>query len=365
MIRVMTGLDTPLPAPDDDLDKTVSTSNGASPRTGNGRPRVHLTLAINDSDQVRDLVAGKVPVNGIDLTCLLLPVEEIFFRFTHHREWEVSELSFAKYCALRAQGDDSVTAIPVFPSRAFRHSAIYVRADAPIDDPTTLRGARIGIPEWNVTAVVYARALLAHEYGVDLRHVRWVQGGTNQPGRTETLPVRLPDGVRVETERERSLDALLRSGELDALIAPHPPEGFTDGSGAIVRLFSDTVAEEQRYFERTGIFPIMHVVVLRADINERYPWAATNLFKAFEAAKDRSLARMEDDNAPRTPIPWSSSHARRTREILGGDPWPYGVEPNRSTIEAFINFAAEQGICERRLTPEDLFAPQVQDFYRI
>jgi 4,5-dihydroxyphthalate decarboxylase len=331
----------------------------------NGRPKIHLTLAINDSDQVRDVITGQVPVVGIDLTCLLFEVEEIFFRFTHHREWEVSELSFAKYCSLRAQGDESVIAIPVFPSRSFRHSAIYVRHDGPVDDPQALRGARIGFPEWTVTATVYARALLQHEYGVELSDVRWVQGGTNEAGRVETLPVQLPDGIEVRPERQSSLNDLLIAGEIDAIIAPHPPTGYTDGSGQIVRLFSDSPAAEEAYFKRTGIFPIMHVLVLRADVHERYPWAAANLFTAFEDAKQRSLARMLDANAPRTPVPWAAAHAQRAVSVFGPDLWPYGLEANRTTIEAFLDYAVEQGVCQRRLEPDELFAPQVREFFRV
>jgi 4,5-dihydroxyphthalate decarboxylase len=333
--------------------------------TGNGRRNIHLTLAINDSDQVRDIVTGLVPVAGVDLTCLLLEVEEIFFRFTRHKEWDVSELSFAKYCSLRAQGDQSLVAIPVFPSRSFRHSAIYVRHDGPVDDPGALLGARIGLPEWNVTATVYARALLEHEYGVTLRDVSWVQGGTNEPGRVETLPVNVPDGIAIRPERDRSLNDLLIAGDVDAVIAPHPPTGFTDGSGRIVRLFSDVAAVEEKYYRRTKIFPIMHVVVLRADVHERYPWVALNLYTAFEAAKNRSLERMLDANAPRTPVPLAVAHANHIRTVFGPDLWPYGVEPNVTTIAAFIEYAVEQGVCERSLAPEELFVPQAREFFRV
>lgn len=333
--------------------------------TGNGRHNVRLTLAVNDSDHVRDLVSGKVTATGIDLTCLLYEVEEIFFRFTDHREWEVSEFSFAKYCTLRGVGDESLTAIPVFPSRSFRHSAIYIRHDGPVDQPEALAGARIGFPEWNVTATVYARALLQHEYGVDLEGIVWVQAGTNEAGRIETLPVNLPAGIRVQPDRQRSLNDLLVAGEIDAIMAPHPPTAFADGSGEIVRLFSDCEAAERAYFERTGIFPIMHVIVLRSDVHERYPWAAANLFTAFEEAKQRSLARMTDSNAPRTPVPWQTAHTRRVQAVLGPDIWPYGLEQNRTTIEAFLQYATEQGIMRMPLAPEDLFAPQVRQFFRV
>ncbi|HWI22419.1 MAG TPA: hypothetical protein VNT22_07375 [Baekduia sp.] len=335
--------------------------------TGADAPRrnIHLTLGINDSDHVRDLVSGRVQVDGIDLTCLLMEVEEIFFRFTRNHEWDVSELSFGKYCAMRAAGDDSLIAIPVFPSRSFRHSAIYVRPDGPVNDPTALAGARIGFPEWTVTATVYARALLQHEYGLDLTEIDWVQGGTNEPGRRETLPVKLPAGVRVRAESQRSLNEMLIAGDIDAIVAPHTPSGFDDGSGDIVRLFSDWSGEEQSYYKRTGIFPIMHLVVIRKEVDSAYPWAAANLFKAFLEAKDRSVKRMLDSNAPLTPVPWGPVHVARVQEIMGPDVWPYGLEASRTTIEAFLRYAYEQGVCARKLECEELFAPSVLEFFRV
>jgi 4,5-dihydroxyphthalate decarboxylase len=319
-----------------------------------GRDNVRLTLAINEYDHVRDLVAGLVPVQGVDLTCLSLPVEEIFYRFTRFREWDVSELSLAKYCALRSRGDDSLYGLPVFTSRVFRHSAFFVRAGGPIDDPRALR--RIGIPEWTVTATVYGRAILEHEYGVGLRDVTWVQGGVNEPGRIETLDVDLPEGVRIRREPERSLQDLLLAGELDAILAPHPPAAF--GSGTVVRLFSDARAEETAYFQRTGVFPIMHLIALRADVHQAHPWIAQNLVTAFALARDRSVARALDPNVSHFPMPWplppSAAYA-----------WPYGVEPNRTTLSAFLRFAHEQGVCARTLEPEDLFAEPVRTSFRV
>ena len=326
---------------------------------------MRLTLAINDSDQVRDVLSGAVPVDGVDLTTLLLEAEEIFFRFVRHREWEISELSLAKYTTLRGQGDDSVIAIPVFPSRMFRHSAIYIRPDGPRDDPRALAGARIGVPEWSVTATVFARALLEHEYGVSLAGVRWVQGGTNEPGRIEGLAIAPPPGMTIEPERDRSLTELLLAGEIEAIIAPHAPTAFEDRSGQIVRLFSDTQAAEEDYYRRTGIYPIMHVLVLRSDVHREYPWVAANLLKAFTVAKDRSLARAVDTNVPRSPIPWAAARATAARGLFGEDLWPYGVEANRTTLAAFLDYAHEQGLTPRRLEPEELFAPQTLTSFRV
>jgi len=326
---------------------------------------VPLTMGVSEYDHLRDLVDGRVEVQGVDLRCLTLPVEELFFRFTQFREWDVSELSMGKYCALRSRGDDSLRAIPVFPSRMFRHSAIFVRADGPVDDPAALRGGRIGIPEWTVTATIYGRALLQYEYGVGLEDVRWVQGGTNEPGRIETLPTALPDGVRVERVSDASLTDLLVAGELDAVIAPHPPHALTDGSGRVVRLFSDPTAVERASFAATGVFPIMHVIALRADIDDAHPWIAGNLVRAFSEARDRSLARVRDMNASRLPIPWGAAEANAAFDAFDGEPWPYGLEPNRTTLDAFLGYAHEQGVCAKRLAPEDLFEERVHASFRI
>lgn len=329
------------------------------------RGNVSLTMALSDSDHVRDVVSGVVGVEGVDLTCLEYEVEEIFFRFTRHREWHISELSMGKCAALRGSGDDSVIAIPVFTSRMFRHSALYIRPDGPIDDPGALRGGRIGIPEWTVTATIYGRDLLASEYGVGLTDVEWVQGGTNEPGRVETLAVSVPDGVRVTPESDRSLTDLLLAGELDAILAPHAPAAFEDGSGRVVRLLGDTEAAERDYHRRTGIFPIMHVVVVRGDVYRDHPWVARNLMTAFAAAKQRAVARAVDTNAARSPIPWAQAAAGASIDAFGGDPWPYGVDANRPTLSAFLTMCHKQRITERLLAPEDLFAPETLGGFRV
>jgi 4,5-dihydroxyphthalate decarboxylase len=329
------------------------------------RANVSVTLALNEYDHVRDLVSGEVPVEGVDLVCLRLPVEEIFFRFTLFREWDVSELSMAKYCNLRAAGDDSLVAVPVFPSRTFRHSAIWTRPDGPLDDPAALAGGRIGVPEWTQTATVYARGVLADSYGVDLRSVEWVQAGTNEPGRIEPVELTLPDGVRLTAAPERSLNDMLIDGELDAVIAAHPPRGATDGSGRIVRLLSDYRAAEEAYYAQTGVFPIMHVIVVKRELYERHRWVAMNLVRAFEESKRRALVRALDPNAPFFPIPWTFANAERATEIVGADPWPYGLEPNRPTLETFLRWMHEQGACARRLDPEELFAPETLQSFRV
>ena len=326
---------------------------------------VPLTLALHEYDHVRDLASGAVPVEGVALTCLQHPVEEIFFRFTRFREWGASELSLAKYCSLRAAGDESLVAIPVFTSRAFRHSAIFIRADGPLDDPGALAGGRIGVPEWTQTATVYARGVLAHDYGVALEDVSWVQAGTNEPGRTEGVAVTLPPGVSVTPMPDRTLNDMLIAGELDAVIAAHPPAEFERGGTRVVRLFSDYRSVEEESYRRTGVFPIMHVVSLQAEVHARHPWLAMNLLTAFTEAKRRSLERMVDANAPYLPVPWAPANAQRAADLVGADFWPYGIDPNRRTLETFLQYAHEQGVCATRLEADELFAPQVRQSFRI
>jgi 4,5-dihydroxyphthalate decarboxylase len=324
-----------------------------------------VTIAINDYDHVRDILSGEVPLPGIALTPLRLSgVEEIFFRFSRFREWDVSEMSLAKFVTLRAR-EEPIVAIPVFPSRMFRHSAIFVRADSPLTDLRELDGARIGVPEWTMTATVYTRGLLVHQYGVALSRVRWFKGGVNEPGRVEGIALRPPADVEVTRVTERSLTEMLLAGDIDAVMAAHPPSAFEDGSGRIRRLLTDARSAEADYYAETGVFPIMHVVALRQEFHEANPWVAMNLVTAFEEAKRRSLARLVEVTTARIPLPWAGELAMEAQQRFGADFWPYGIEPNRPTLETFLLLCHEQGLTERRLDPEELFVPQVQESYRI
>jgi 4,5-dihydroxyphthalate decarboxylase len=330
-----------------------------------GTARLHLTLATTDYDHVRDLMNGAVRAEGIVLTGFVLPVEEIFFRFIKNREWDVSEMSFGKFIAFAAQGNSPFVGIPVFPSRVFRQSSFYVRADRGITKPKDLEGKTVGIPEWAQTAGMYARGFLVEQCGVDLSKIRWVQAGMNQPGRDEKVEFKLAKNIRYEQRRDASLSSLLLSGEIDAAISARVPDAFTAGAGKIVRLYPDYRAEELRYYEATGIFPIMHVIAMRRALFERYPWVAMNLFNAFEEAKRRSLERIGDLTASRIPVPWAAAIADEWGKNFGADPFPYGLEANRKTLDAFCRFAHEQGVTAQRLTPDDLFPKEVRASVRV
>jgi 4,5-dihydroxyphthalate decarboxylase len=330
-----------------------------------GTARLHLTLATTDYDHVRDLSNGVVRADGIVLTAFTLPVEEVFFRFIKNREWDVSEMSFGKFIAYSAQGNSPFVGIPVFPSRVFRQSAFYVRTDRGIRSPKDLAGKTIGIPEWAQTAGIYARGYLAESCGVDLTSIRWVQAGMNQAGREEKVDFTLSKNIRYEQRRDASLSALLLSGEIDAAITARVPDAFATSGGKIARLFPDYRQEEARYFAATGIFPIMHVIAIRRAVFERYPWVAMNLVNAFEEAKRRSLERIADITASRIPVPWSAALLDDCAEEFGADPFPYGLEANRKTLDAFCRFAHDQNVTARRLTPDDLFPQEVKAGVRV
>jgi 4,5-dihydroxyphthalate decarboxylase len=327
--------------------------------------KLALTAALADYDHVRDLALGRVQADGIELTCLTLPIEEIFFRFIVYREWEVSEISLAKYVALTAQGDESYWALPVFPSRVFRHSSIYVRSEGPIASIKDLVRRRVGIPEWAQTAAVYSRGFLQHQYGIDLASIEWVQAGVNQPGRIEKVDVDLPDGVKLTRVSDKSLNQMLLSGEIDAAMAARPPDAFVNSDPRIRRLFPNYRQLEQEYYRSTGIFPIMHAVAVRRDVLHHHPWVPRNLFKAFDEAKRRSIARALEGTASFFPIPWGNAYAEEAMQLLGKDYFPYGIEENRTTLAAFLRYAHEQGICKRLLDVEELFPPQLHSTYRV
>ena len=318
---------------------------------------IPLTFAVGDYEHVRDLRSGDVRPEGIDLTVLRTPIEELLFRFVRFREWEVSEMGLGPYASLVSRGHTDMVGLPVFTSRVFRHSSLYVRTDAGIDSPADLAGKRIGVPEWALTAVIYVRGLLQHAWGIDLHGIQWVQAGVDEAGRADKMNLDLPQ-FSITRQPTRSLSEMLVSGDLDAVISARPPRPFLEGHPRVRRGFENGYAEEVSYYEKTQVFPIMHLVVLRRDAYESHRWIAMNLMKAFEEAKRRALARMSDFNSSHFPVAWLPHHLAFARAQMGEDCWPYGVNANRTTLETFCQYAYEQGACARRLEIEELFAPE-------
>lgn len=327
--------------------------------------KLNLTLAVPDYDHVRDLKNGRVLVEGVDLNVLNLPVEEIFYRFLKYKEWDVSELSFAKYCALKSQGDNSISAIPVFLSRMFRLSSMYVHTDSNIDDPTQLIGKKVGIPEWAQTASIYTRGYIQNELNIPLRKMTWVQSGVNQAGRKEKVKLNIPKDINYLSREDKSLNDMLVDKEIDAIFSARPPISFMNESGLVRRLYEHPETVERDYFLRSNIFPIMHVVAIKQSVLDKDPWVARNLMKAFEEAKNNSITRANDITASYMPIPWLPLTIENLRTSFKEDYWPYGLAENINTIQNFLKFAFQQGLIEHKIDPSDLFPKEVQGLVKV
>jgi len=314
-----------------------------------------LSVATTDYDHFRDLRFGLVKAEGLDLNWLNLGHHECFARFTAHREFDVSELSFAKFAAQVTRADSDIIGLPVVCSRLFRFGAFYVNRKSGIAEAGDLRGRKVGSPEWAHSAAVYMRGWLHNEMDVKLQDVHWIQAGANTPGRMEKVEIELPAGVRLTRIADKSLSDMLASGELDCAIIARPPDCFLQGHPDVVRLFSDPIAMEEASYARTHVWPIMHLIAMRKRIVQDHPWAARNLFNAFVESKRRSLERLLDPAVSRYPLPWLSGYARRIADRFGGDPFPYGIEENRPTWEQMALYTWQQGIARRRFTAEEIF----------
>ncbi|MCW5686963.1 MAG: ABC transporter substrate-binding protein [Pseudolabrys sp.] len=319
---------------------------------------IPLTVAFGDYDRLRPLATEKVQIDGVSPIFSLLYPEEMFFRAFRFADFDVTELSLSSYVVRLARGDCPYVAIPVFPSRAFRHNAIYIRNDRGIERPEDLRGRRIGTPEYQLTANVWVRYILESDYGVAPSDIEWVRGGYEVPGRAEKIALNLPPAIRVsEAPAGQTLSRMLAEGQIDGLIGPRAPSPFDAGHPKVSWLFPDPGAAAMAWYERTKIFPIMHVIGIRRSLLERYPFLAGSLMKAFEASKRMALEALTDTSAPKVTLPLLDESLRRARQLMGHDFWPYGLEPNRETLKAFLETHHRQGLSSRRLDPEELFHP--------
>jgi 4,5-dihydroxyphthalate decarboxylase len=334
--------------------------------TGGRVSKLRLTLACWNYDRTSALADGRVQPDGIEMTCLNLPVEETFFRMIRHQEFDAAEMSLSSYVMSLFRPDRPFVAIPVFPSRVFRHGSIFIHADSGVRHPGDLAGRVVGTPEYQLTACVWIRGILADEYGVAADSVIYRTGGEEQPGRVEKQPIALPPHIRVERiGPDQTLSAMLAKGEIAALYSPRVPSTLGDGRGAVRRLFPDFLPIERDYFRRTRIFPIMHTVVIRREVYERHRWIAQSLYKAFRSAQEATYADLREVAALKVMLPWLPAHVEEVRREMGEDFWPYGLEPNRHVLETFLRYSFEQGLSRELLTPEALFAPETLEAFRI
>lgn len=328
--------------------------------------KLSLTVACPPYDRNQALANGTVAPEGIDMNFLQLEVEEVFWRQIMHSEFDVSESSFSQYTMLRAKGDDRFIAIPVFPSRFFRHSCVFINKHKGINGPQDLKGKVVGVPEYQMTAAVWLRGIFEDEYGVFPRDIQWCSGGEENPGRVEKIPMNLPPDVKwTPIPEDKTLSAMLDNGEIDAMFTARTPSCFLKGSPNVDRLFPNFREVEEEYFRRTGIFPIMHTIVIKRSVYEKNHWIAMSLYKAFCESKDITLHNFSRTEALYTAMPWIISEAERTRAVMGSDWWPYGIANNRKTLEAFLRYHHEQGLSSRLMTIEELFAPEIMDEFKI
>jgi 4,5-dihydroxyphthalate decarboxylase len=326
---------------------------------------IHLTLACEDYDRTRPLKDGRIKPEGIELNYLVLSVEEIFWRMMKYEEFDASELSMGAFLTAAAQGRRPFIAIPVFPSRTFRHRCIFINTTSGIERPEDLRGKRMGVPEYSMTAAVWLRGLFQHEYGVPPGEIYWVQAGEEHPGRKDRVDFDMPAGVRMESRPDTTLNAMIESGEIDAMMSPRMPTCFLNGSPRVRRLFPNYKQAEMEYFRKTGLFPIMHVMVIRRAIYDAHPWVAQTLYKAFCEAKNLCMKEFYDTNVLRVSLPWTSAEYEETRALMTADYWPYGIAPNRANLEMLHSYLYEQGLIKQKINLDELFARETAEAFKI
>jgi 4,5-dihydroxyphthalate decarboxylase len=327
-------------------------------------PKLNLSLAVGPYDRTRALVDGAVQIDGVNAMGMTLSPEEIFFRALRHAEFDICELSLSSFTLKTAQGGGPYVGVPAFVSRAFRHTSIYVRRDR-IQKPEDLKGKKVGVPEYQLTANVWARSILEDDYGVQPSDIHWIRGGIEHADRPEKISITLPQNVELENAPPgKTISALLAEGEIDGFIAPRPPS-LPKNTPNIGWLFPDPVVEAKNYFKRTGIFPIMHLVGVRRSLAEQHPWLPGAVFKAFQQAKEIALDLLADTSATKVTLPFVEERLSETRALMGDDFWSYGLEANRKTLESFLRHHHAQGLSSRLVKAEELFHPGTLETFKL
>jgi 4,5-dihydroxyphthalate decarboxylase len=318
---------------------------------------LRISFACTVSDRTRPLLEGRVAIEGCELERITGEPEDLFARALRSEEFDVTELSLSSYLIVVGRRSSPYLAVPAFPSRAFRHSAVYVRTDRGIDRPEDLVGRTVGVPEFQQTAALWVRGILADRHGAPPTAISWRTGGLEHPGAEERIPVEVHEDIDLQPiDGTSTLSAMLAEGRLDGLVSPRPPSCFEARDPKVRRLWRDHRAEERRYYRDTGLFPIMHVVAIRRSLADRYPWLAENVFRGFAEAKRLAIHDLEQTNFLRVALPWIELDT--VRELMGDDYWPYGLAANRPELESAIRWSVEEGLSPRSLDPSELFAAE-------
>ena len=327
--------------------------------------KLQLSIAMGDYDRTRALLDGSVQIDGVAPVCMTLSPEETFFRAFRGVEFDISELSFSSYLVKASKGESPYIAVPVFLSRAFRHTSIWVRKDR-IKKPEDLKGKRVGVPEYQLTANVWARAILQDDFGVSPAEIQWVRGGIDTPGRPEKIKLQLPADVRLENAPEgMTISDMLDRGDIDGFIAPRPPSGAALHNPNVGWLFDDPTATAKDYYRRTGVFPIMHVVGVRKELAAAHPWLPGAVLKAFTQAKAVALEKLADTSATKVTLPFVEEQLKAARDAMGDDYWAYGVAASRRTLETFVRHHFAQGLSARLMSVDEIFHPATYESYSI
>lgn len=326
--------------------------------------KLRLSIAVGDYDRVRPLVDGEVRIDGVDPIFMLLEPEEIFFQAFRHEDFDICELSLSSFAVRTSRKDNPYVGVPVFTSRAFRHTAITVRTDR-IKTPGDLKGRRIGVPEYQLTACIWARALL-EDHGVKLSDITWVRGGLEEAGRTEKIALSLPSGIVLEdAPADTSLSDLLERGELDGIVSPRIPSCQMRGAPDIGWLFADPTAAATEYYKQTKIFPIMHLLGIKKSLVEAHPWLPAAALKAFTKAKRIALAKLADTSATKVTLPFVEDQLIAACRLMGNDFWSYGLESNVHVLDTFLDHHRRQGLSSGHLQARDLFHPSTWETSKI
>ena len=318
-----------------------------------------LTFGCGPYDRMEALRNGVIRPEGIDLRYVAVePPPVLVDRMVKDGEFDVSEMFLALYMSLRARGEFPFVAIPVFPSRVFRHGFMFINTGSGIRTPEDLAGKRVGVPEFRQTAAVWIKGILQHEYGVDLKSIHWFEGGDNRARPQDMLDVQPDADPDIDLQfigEYKTLSDMLADGEIDALLGARRPNTF-GVSPYVQRLFPDYRQVEQEYYRKTGLFPIMHTVVLKEELHREHPWVAGSLYRAMQESKDWVMTRMRNTGTLRFMLPWMFEDLEEMDRVFEGDPWVYGLEPNRNILNVLMGYLVEQGLMERAVPLEELFA---------
>jgi len=327
--------------------------------------RLELSIAVRDYDRTRPLSDGLVQIDGVDPVFMALDPEEIFFRAFRRAEFDICELSLSSFTVKTAQGNCPYVGVPAFVSRAFRHTSIYVRTDR-IRQPADLKGKTIGVPEYQLTANVWARSILQDDHAIKPSDICWVRGGLTEAGRLEKISITLPKDVSLtDIPAHQTLSNMLDAGEIDGFIGPRVPPAFERGDPKVGWLFPDPVAAAKDYYKRTGIFPIMHLIGVKRALAEQHPWLPGAVLKAFERSKAIAIEKLFDTSSTKVALPFVEERLREARELMGPDYWSYGMEANRKTLETFLRHHHSQGLSSRQVKVEELFHPGTHEAFKL